>query len=271
MIFILGSRGRLGQAIAAQYNPNDIVCVDRDVYESWSGSDASTAIREYFSRWQLEQSVVYLCSGLLDPRLTADELLAVNYQLPRNVIESVAPLGIRVVTFGTAMEHTLTNNSYVQSKLKLSLFVESANACAALATHVRIHTLYGSGEPSPFMFLGQILSALRTDSPFAMTMGRQLREYHHVDDDAAAIKSLIDARITGAVDLSHGQPVTLRNLAEAVFNAVDKSQLLQLGALPEPAEENFNLVFDLPEALKKSTFREAIPSVIEYMKSRMHA
>lgn len=271
MIFILGSRGRLGQAIAAQYAQSEVVCIDRSVYEPWSSADGYTGISEYFAQCPPEHSVVYICSGLLDPRLSAEELLAVNYHLPRNVIDNLARSGIRVVTFGTAMEHTLTSNSYVRSKLKLSEYVENANADGAQATHVRIHTLYGGGEPSPFMFLGQVLTALRTESPFAMTEGRQLREYHHVDDDAHAVKSLVDARLTGLVDLSHGNPITLRSLAESVFGALGKTHLLQLGALPEPAQDNFDLVFDRPPALKDSTFREAIPAVIEYLKSRMNA
>lgn len=270
MIFILGSRGRLGQALAAQYAPSEVVCIDRSVYASWSEANDLAGISEFFSQCQPEHSIVYICSGLLDPRLSDEQLLAVNYQLPRNVIESVAPLGARVVTFGTAMEHTLTSNSYVQSKLRLSRFVEDANANGAQATHVRIHTLYGTEEPSPFMFLGQILTALRTDSPFSMTMGRQLREYHHVDDDARAIKSLVDAKILGVVDLAHGNPVTLRSLAEAIFNAFGKAHLLQLGALQEPAQENFDHVFKAPSVLEASTFRESIPSVVEYMKSRMN-
>ncbi|MDC6380316.1 NAD-dependent epimerase/dehydratase family protein [Pseudomonas graminis] len=271
MIFILGSRGRLGQAIAAQYAPSDVTCVDRSIYEPWSSAGGHAGISEYFAQCLPERSVVYICSGLLDPRLSAEELLAVNYHLPRNVIGSLARSGIRVVTFGTAMEHTLTSNSYVQSKLKLSEYVEDANADGALATHVRIHTLYGGGEPSPFMFIGQILTAIRTESPFAMTLGRQLREYHHVDDDARAAKSLVDAKLIGLVDLAHGNPITLRSLAEAIFGAFGKTHLLQLGALPEPTQDNFDLVFERPQALKDSTFREAIPAVIEYLKSRMNA
>ncbi|MFT0521181.1 NAD-dependent epimerase/dehydratase family protein [Pseudomonas faucium] len=271
MIFILGSRGRLGQALAAQYDPSDVVCVERSVYEAWSDSAASADIKAYFSPRRTAQSVIYICSGLLDPRLSAQALLAVNYQLPRNVIESVADLGIRVVTFGTAMEHTLTTNSYVRSKLRLSEYVEHASARGIAATHIRIHTLYGCGEPSPFMFLGQILNALRNDIPFAMTLGRQLREYHHVDDDAMAIKVLIDAEVNAVVDLSHGRPVTLRSLAEAIFSSLDKSHLLQLGAVPEPAEENFDVVFDVPVALTGMPFRDASSAVVEYIKSRMNA
>lgn len=266
MIFIVGGRGRLGQALLQQYSPDEVVSLERTEYEHWAADDSLSSIAEYFSQHADENSVVYICSGLLDPRLPARSLHEVNFHLPRNILRATSPLGVRAVTFGTAMESTLTANPYVNSKLQLSQYVEESNRTRQHATHIRIHTLYGSAEPSPFMFLGQILQALRTDTPFEMTQGRQLREYHHVDDDAAAIKSLEDTHIGGIVELSHGLPVTLRKLAEAIFDAFGKSDLLQLGALPEPMQENFGHVFQRPPALDGARFRDSVPAVVEYMK-----
>jgi nucleoside-diphosphate-sugar epimerase len=255
--------------LAALYEPTEVVCLDRAEYESWSTAGAAV-VESYFSRCNPAPSVIYVCSGLLDPRLSDEALLAVNYHLPRAVIEGVKGLGTKVVTFGTAMEHGLTDNRYVKSKVRLGDFVEQANATGAPATHVRIHTQYGEGEPSSFMFLGQILTALRNDTAFAMTLGKQLREYHHVEDDARAIKALVSGDVVGLVDLAHGKPVTLRSLAEAIFEAQGKSHLLQVGAVPEPAQDNFDRVFTVPESLKTHSFRETLPAVVEYMKSRMN-
>lgn len=269
MICVLGGRGRLGQALTSLYAPSEVVCLDRTDYETWHTAGAP-AVRSYFSQGTPAPLVIYICSGLLDPRLSDEALLAVNYDLPRMVIEGVKDLGTKVVTFGTAMEHGLTDNRYVKSKVRLGEFVEQANATGAHATHVRIHTQYGEGEPSPFMFLGQMLTALRSDSAFAMTLGKQLREYHHVEDDARAIKALVSNDVAGLVDLAHGKPVTLRSLAEAVFEALGKSHLLQVGAVPEPAQDNFDRVFSVPESLKTHSFRDTLPAVVEYMKSRMN-
>ncbi len=269
MIYILGSRGRLGKALAALHEPSEVVCVDREIYARWAAPGTGAEIRAYFASCLHSASVIYICSGLLDPRLSAEELLAVNYQLPRNIIEGVVGLGARVITFGTAMEHALTNNSYVQSKLKLSEFVEQVNAVQPLATHVRVHTQYGVGEPSAFMFLGQVLAALRAEVPFNMTSGRQLREYHHVHDDARAIQFLVREGAIGVVELSHGKPVTLRSLAEGIFDSFGRLDLLRVGAIPEPGHENFDKVFFVPESLKGASFRDANLAVVEYIKSRM--
>ena len=67
------------------------------------------------------------------------------------------------------------------------------------------------------MFLGQILSALKNDEAFKMTSGCQLREYHHFLDDAEAIRTISGLKITGVVNLSHGKPVSLKDIAQASF------------------------------------------------------
>lgn len=271
MIFIVGGRGRLGQALFQQYNPDEVVRVDRAVYEHWGASDSTADIAAYFEQHARPGAVVYICSGLLDPKLASDELNNVNFRLPRNIIQAVSPMGIRAVTFGTAMEGTLTANPYVLSKLALSRFVDGMEGAQVPALHVRIHTLYGGGEPSPFMFLGLALNALRLEKPFEMTKGRQLREYHHVFDDAAAIRLLVDHSVKGVVALSHGQPVTLKSLAETIFGAAGKDHLLRLGALPEPEQENFSQVFSRPTVLEGVVFRETLAGVSEYMKTLARA
>ncbi len=267
MIFIVGGRGRLGQALLQQYNPGEVVRVERAVYEHWGTSDSTADITAYFEQRARPGAVVYICSGLLDPKLASDELYNVNFRLPRNIIQAVSPMGIRAVTFGTAMEETLTANPYVLSKLALSRFVDGIQDARAPALHIRIHTLYGGGEPSPFMFLGLVLNALRFEKPFDMTMGRQLREYHHVADDAAAIRLLVDHSVKGIVALSHGQPITLKDLAETIFGLFGKDQLLRLGALPEPEQENFTQFFLRPTLLEGVVFRETLAGVSEYMKA----
>lgn len=267
MIFIVGGRGRLGQALREQYRSDEVVCVDRAVYQQWGASDSLSEVTAYFQHYARPGAVVYICSGLLDPALDSETLHNVNFRLPRNIIQAVSPMGIRAVTFGTAMEEMLTTNPYVQSKLALSRFVAEMSDELTPALHIRIHTLYGLGEPSPFMFLGQVMEALRNDKPFAMTMGRQLREYHHVSDDAAAVRTLVDHSDSKVVELSHGQPVTLRSLAEAVFESVGKGHLLRLGALSEPQQENFTQVFSRSSILEGVVFRDTVTGVVEYMKT----
>jgi nucleoside-diphosphate-sugar epimerase len=271
MNFLLGGRGRLGQAIRGSYSEDEMVALERDVYAAWSNHGATDAVTDYLAQAGAdEESIIFVASGLLDPRSPEDDLRGVNYRLPCNVIEASRKLGSKVVTFGTVMEALLhEGNPYVRSKAELGEYVATMDAPGVV--HVRIHTLYGGGAPSPFMFLGLVRAAILDNAPFAMTQGRQLREYHHVMDDAHAVRTILESGASGCIDLSHGNPVSLRDLAKYVFASLGASELLELGALPEPREENYTRVFPRPAMLDEVFFRETLPAVAQYMKAHLPA
>lgn len=266
MIFVIGGRGRLGQAIARQYGPDNSVCVERGVYQDWAAPHAPASLDEFFAPLAGTGATIFVTSGLLDPKLPADEIWRVNFELPNNIIDAGARHGVRVTTVGTVMESLLADhNPYVRSKVALGELVAARAAGGAAVSHVRVHTLYGGGMPSPFMFLGQMLTALEQGTPFRMTLGKQLREYHHVDDDACAIRVLDAAGVNGVLDLSHGDPVGLAELARTVFAAFGANDQLQLGALPEPREENYNTVFARNSLLAQLAFRDTLPAIVAYV------
>lgn len=267
MTFILGGRGRLGAALArAHQGRSDCQLLARAVYQEWSAPGAARAVADYFAPWAGSGATVYVANGLLDPRLDPAQLAAVNLDLPRNVIDGATAQGLRVVTFGTVMERLLSRqNPYIQSKAALGTHVAALAAGGANVAHAQVHTLFGAGTPSPFMFLGLIAGALQNATPLRMTQGRQLREYHHVDDEAAAILQLDAAGRRGVFDLSSGAPVSLRDLAESSFAAFGASSLLELGVLPEPADENYATVFARDALLAPDAFRPTLPAVHDYL------
>ncbi|SHG39610.1 NAD(P)-dependent oxidoreductase [Massilia sp. CF038] len=265
---IVGARGRLGQALVRRFGP-EAVCLARAQYEQWPTLDADAAraaIRACFAAQAHSGATIFVTAGLLDPKLDPAEHARVNVELPRRIIDAVAPLGIRVVTFGTVMETLLAQqNPYVRSKTELAAYVAARVADGADLLHVRVHTLYGEGQPSAFMFLGLILSALRSGSVFKMTSGKQLREYHHVDDEAAAVALFEAAAVRGVLDLSSGTPLSLRELATGVFEAFGAADKLALGALAEPLDENYSTVFTRHALLAQAAFRPALPAIITYL------
>jgi nucleoside-diphosphate-sugar epimerase len=266
MMFLVGSRGRLGRAIARHYSASELTSLDRGVYADWWREGAPSQIANYFA--DKAGSTIFVTAGVLDPGLPAAEHGRVNYDLPRHIIEGATQAGLSVITFGTVMESLIASpNPYVKSKLALGDYVAAQAAAGIAACHVRVHTQYGCGEPSPFMFLGQLLSAVRQGVLFRMTEGKQLREYHHVDDDASAIKLIVEAQARGIVELSHGDPLTLRQIATTVLDELGASQLLRIGALPEPLEENFGTLFTRSALLRDATFRDTLPAIVTYMKA----
>ena len=116
------------------------------------------------------------------------------------------------------------------------------------------------------MFLGQLFHSIASHTIFNMSPGEQLREYHHIDDEIAAISKLVGAELTGVVDLCHGAPVTLRELALYVFEQFNSLELLKIGALSGPPNDNYGILFERPVLLKELMFRETLPSIVEYLR-----
>lgn len=265
-LYLIGARGRLGQAIAHEYGADEIVSLDRSIYEDWSQPGVADLISRYFDKRTDGDATVFVASGLLDPKLSQVDLLRVNHHLPKNLIDGVTKLGIKVITFGTVMEGFLqSKNPYIETKTALGEYVSSVAAAGKPAIHLQIHTLYGLGQPSPFMFLGQMLTSIRDNVPFQMTSGRQLREYHHLWDEAKAIRKIASSAAPGLVNLSHGKPLSLRTIAVCVFQAFGKEELLRVGALPEPPEENYEKVLEPSEILQQVAFRDSLPAIVQYM------
>ncbi len=269
MNFILGSHGRLGQAIATNIC-DPLVALDRDVYSNWWRQGSADLVAQFFEKYSCDNGIVYIATGIIDPKIPNVEHDKVNFLMAKHVIEGVSKLGFRVVTFGTIMEEIInpvSANPYILSKIKLRDFVYefTAKHSSISHLHIRIHTLYGGGIPDKFMFLGQLYNAITSKTPFYMTSGLQLREYHHIDDEAKAILAIAESNINGVINLSHGKPVTLKELAEYVFKQFNCISYLKLGALTQPVEENYGILFDPTPTLASISFRETLPGVYNYL------
>lgn len=157
MKLVLGARGRLGTGLCAELAADGLLAPDRSVYQDWWRPTAVSEITRYLDVQGPRVDAVFVATGVIDPNATAVAHERVNYLLPQQVIRAAAPLGIRVITFGTIMEaisSSIPSAGYVASKVALAEFVERQQTQArGHALHLRIHTLYGGGH--------QILSCLR--------------------------------------------------------------------------------------------------------------
>lgn len=266
MKVVLGASGRLGSAICAALGDGEFVAPARSVYENWWQPDAESAIGALLDRQASAVDCIFVAAGVIDPRAPDAEHECVNLQLPRQVLRAAAPRRIRVVTFGTMMEIIslrAETSAYVGSKLALAREVLAAKQNVL---HIRINTLYGGPKPSPHMFVGQMVDALISRSPFRMSPGLQLREYHHVDDDARAIIALGASTQQGVFDLHHGAPVSLAELARHTFQALGSAELLQVGALPAPANERFDINYTRSPLLQDFHFRDALDALPKHVR-----
>lgn len=109
-----------------------------------------------------------------------------------------------------------------------------AQQCGIEAAWGRVFHLFGPGE-HPARLAASVIGALRRGEPAACTAGEQRRDFTHVADVAAAFAALADSRVTGAVNVASGQPVTIRELVTQIAEIMQRRELLRLGAVPTRA------------------------------------
>jgi nucleoside-diphosphate-sugar epimerase len=270
MDFVLGANGRLGKKIVSSISSDQVIRLERSLYADWYHENAVDQIARFFNAWANQTGTIYIAAGIIDPKKTIDEHYGINFLLAKNIILAATKVGFRVVTFGTVMENILdkqTNHPYFSSKIKLGDFVSELSVNNPLALHVRMHTLYGGETPNSFMFLGELFHSIVNQVPFPMSLGEQLREYHHLDDEIKAIFKLVDANINGCIDISHGNPITLKELATYVLKQFGCLELLKIGARPCPPKDNYEILFKRNKLLHEIQFRDTLPAIVKYLQS----
>ncbi len=266
MRLIIGGSSRVAERFVAANPDEKFLFANRSDIESWLKRTDFVGFDNFVSALPAPLRAVYVFAGVTDPTSDPDELHAVNVRLPRMVLGRAARDGFAVTTYGTALEALgQTPNVYLESKRELAAIVADYAKSGVDALHVRFHTVYGAGVPQRHMFLGQMLEALVADAPFKMSSGTQLREYHHVDDLVAALAVLDETRPIPAITITHGMPVALRALAEAVFASFDRTDLLHVGAIAAPTTEVHEQSEGRTVGLDSVQFREPIAGVVDYM------
>jgi nucleoside-diphosphate-sugar epimerase len=108
----------------------------------------------------------------------------------------------------------------------------------------RVFFLYGPHEP-PQRLVPAVVSALLRDEPARCTAGAQIRDYLYVEDVAGALACLLAGRVTGAVNVASGKPTHIRDLVVTIADKLNRRDLLQLGAIPEKADDPPVLIADV--------------------------
>lgn len=95
----------------------------------------------------------------------------------------------------------------------------------------RIFFLYGPQE-NPARLVASVANALLRGEVARCSHGKQLRDFMHVEDVASAFVSLLNSPVEGAVNISSGLPVSLRDVITTVAGYVGAGELVQFGVLP---------------------------------------
>lgn len=108
----------------------------------------------------------------------------------------------------------------------------------------RIFFLYGPGEDERRL-VAAIARTLLAGERAASSAGTQHRDFLHVADVAGAFVALVDATITGAVNIGSGEGPAVREIAEAIARAAGAEDHLDVGALPMREGDPHRIVADV--------------------------
>jgi nucleoside-diphosphate-sugar epimerase len=135
---------------------------------------------------------------------------------------------------------TKPSTAYGQTKLELFEALQSIDIELAW---VRPFYLYGPDEDRRRLVPVVINSLLRGQET-KLVPGERVRDYLHIEDVASAICAVAGSRLRGAVNIASGVPVTVREIALKIGEALGRIDLLKIGALPYAASEPIYLLAD---------------------------
>lgn len=108
----------------------------------------------------------------------------------------------------------------------------------------RLFFLYGPHEKEGRLIASVIRSLLRGE-PARCSHGRQLRDYLFTLDAADALVTLLDSDVEGAINVASGEATRLADLIQRTAARLGREDLVELGAIPVPADDPPRVVADV--------------------------
>lgn len=134
---------------------------------------------------------------------------------------------------------------YGASKHGLRLIFEAcARQTGISAAWGRVFFLYGPYE-YPERLVASVARSLLHNESARCSHGEQVRDLLYSQDVGEAFVALLDSEVTGAVNIASGSGVTLREVITLIGEKLGRQELIQLGAIPAPANDPPVLVADV--------------------------
>jgi nucleoside-diphosphate-sugar epimerase len=147
---------------------------------------------------------------------------------------------------------------YGRCKLALSLaFAAAAAAYGGSSAWGRVFLPYGPGEPAERL-VPSVIRGIVNGNPVDCTDGSQVRDFLYVDDAAAALVALLDARADGTFNIGSGTGMTLREVVAVITAQLGRAELVRFGARQPRAGDPDRLVADIGQLRRKIGWRPEV-------------
>lgn len=209
-------------------------------------------------------SIAVYATGTTNPDTSPESRSFLNISLPLFVNRVFSSYEVISVYPGAVMENFpahCESSDYLRSKLTFSRNLEDAEGNWI---NLRFNQWYGTRLLRKHLFLGEAINAIKTKTEFFMGSGLQLREFHHIEDDLAIFPILNKGLVRSHINVCHGEPLQLGQLAKELFEHFGCSHLLKIGGREDLPFDNYSILVSPHDLIHQLHFRNTLAGIIEY-------
>lgn len=266
---IIGANGNFSLQLQEILMVNNSMVINKDVYGGWENFDSKLHNRVAEISQKFNSRYLINTVGIVSKSYSPDFIRHWNFLFPKYLYNICQKLDLMLVTLGSIHEgipKMCRGNPYLESKKELEQFLMKDNF--ENSVHFQINTWYGGRRVHPEMFLGQIIDSVRNKTVFDMSDGRQLREYHHVFDDAVCLLKTLQNDVRGTQTISHGEIFTLEEIAFEIFQYFGCENLLKLNTIKSARFDVRDKSY-LVQRNSSCSFRPTMKGLFEYVEKNI--
>lgn len=233
----------------------------------------------------LQPNLVIHCAALLPTSFedtTSMEAAKKNKIIDQKIIDIGIQQKCRIVFLSSTSVYGLKNHychekspldpcgDYPKAKMETEMELMKSNANAVI---LRCSAPYGPGQRIRTVLQIFVERALRNENLKYFGSGKREQDFTFVEDIARAIvKAAFNLDASGIFNVASGEPVTMKNLAKMVIDAIPKCTSKTVSAgIPDP-QENYRANYDISKAASilgwrpEVSLETGIATIVEHLR-----
>jgi UDP-glucose 4-epimerase len=206
--------------------------------------------------------VIIHCAAVIPTGFAENESLIFeeNQKIDRNIVELALETGSRIIYLSSTsvygkLVHSPMNESMASNLTDLSPYSEGKLNSEALVNSagrnniiLRINAPYGVRQRTRTVLKIFIENALKHADLSYHGSGQRSQDFTHCHDIANLIVNCVDSPASGVFNVSFGQPISMRELAELVKAAIPGSRSRVVSSGISDLQEEYRALFDTSKA-----------------------